>query len=470
MPEFNNPNNMEKTISNVIFCLIITLFVSCKDNELVNTDGLKRVDYTESDEIIINPERGFHYYTEYSSSRSNTLTVSSVLGQRRNNGISLILTIYYLQDFRATLISEEFLDRVRTNMEALRTGGSKCVLRFAYTSDAAENAKPWDAPKELVLQHIEQLMPILQEYSDVIYVMEAGFIGVWGEWYYTENFGMPADYASRREVLNALLHALPKTRMICLRTPDYKLKCFDISYADTITAATAYNQSDLSRLACHNDCFVASVNDVGTFRYNEEREFWQSETKYVVMGGETCGKSSYSTCENALLQMQNYHWSYLNISYHNAVLSQWKDEECYPEICKRLGYRFVLTEAHFSPEPQAGSTFEMKFKIKNAGWANLSNPRDAEIIFISKADKNEKYVFSLSEDPRFWSAGEITTVAVKFDLPSAMKSGEYDVYFNLPDPESTLRNRPEYSIRFANEGLWDEETGFNKIHTVKIEK
>jgi len=97
----------------------------------------------------------------------------------------------------------------------------KCILRFAYSS--SESKKPWDASQSMVLEHIQQITPYLIENSDVIYVMQAGFVGVWGEWYYTSNFIMSPikqdDFAPRRAVLDALLLALPKDRMVAFALP-----------------------------------------------------------------------------------------------------------------------------------------------------------------------------------------------------------------------------------------------------------
>ena len=59
--------------------------------------------------------------------------------------MSLIFTAYYMRDFKDKLISEEYLQRIRNNMLALRKGGAKSVLRLASTS--SENEKPWDAPR-----------------------------------------------------------------------------------------------------------------------------------------------------------------------------------------------------------------------------------------------------------------------------------------------------------------------------------
>jgi pimeloyl-ACP methyl ester carboxylesterase len=38
-----------------------------------------------------------------------------------------------------------------------------------------------------VVSHLDQLQPILTDNYDVIAFVQAGFIGSWGEWYYTTN-------------------------------------------------------------------------------------------------------------------------------------------------------------------------------------------------------------------------------------------------------------------------------------------
>ncbi|RNC66236.1 DUF4832 domain-containing protein [Proteiniphilum sp. X52] len=434
-----------------------------------NDGGMVKVTYKESDEAIINPERGFYNYNSFSTKDDNVLTAEQVK-RNRNAGRSLMLNLYYLYDFRDKPISSEFLNRIEINMKALREGGGKCVLRFAYSD--SEGDKPWDAPLDLVLQHIEQLKPYLTHYADVIFAVEAGFIGAWGEWYYTDHFNMnpqtPQDYVPRKKVLEALLNALPKERMVCVRTPAYKLHCFNIGYPDTITAAKAYNGSLLSRIGSHNDCFLASSNDVGTFHNSQERTFWESETKYTVMGGETCGLSSYSACENALLQMEKYHWSYLNSDYHPSVLSDWRTKGCFEEISKRMGYRFVATEGEFTKEPRAGEKWSVKLKIKNVGFAAPVNPRNAELLLVPESETGETFTIKIETDPRKWFAGEEQSLDVTHTLPPATKDNKYAVYLNLPDPASTLSVRPEYSIRMANQDMWEAETGYNRIHTIAV--
>lgn len=42
------------------------------------------------------------------------------------------------------------------------------------------------------------------------------------------------------------------------------------------------------------------------------------------------------------------------------------------------------------------------------------------------------------------------------------------LYLNLPDPCENLRNNPKFSIRLANEGVWDENTGYNRLYTFSL--
>ena len=102
---------------------------------------------------------------------------------------------------------------------------------------------------------------IFEEYKDVIYVVQAGFIGTYGEWFYTSHFGPKkggVDYSisdsgkidndsegvskfkKRAEVLDALLKSVPSPIQIALRTPEYK-QCY-LCYANN-SKVSNYNSS-----------------------------------------------------------------------------------------------------------------------------------------------------------------------------------------------------------------------------------
>ena len=50
--------------------------------------------------------------------------------------------------------------------------------------------------------------------------------------------------------------------------------------------------ADAGRVGVHNDCFLASATDIGTFVAAAERTWLASASATVSVGGETCGTNS----------------------------------------------------------------------------------------------------------------------------------------------------------------------------------
>ena len=430
--------------------------------------GLETVTYTASDENIPNPERGFYGAAEIYYADGRGIGQSNI-SSARLQGRTLYLLEFHLTNYVSCDIAEDYLQTIRARFQSLRDGGAKCILRFCYSNGDSEKDKPWDATPEQVHRHIAQLKPILQEYYDIIMVVQAGFIGSWGEWYYTDNFN---DNASRKALVDALLDAVPAERQIELRTPGYKMKLYGYSLADTITRAEAHLPTAKARLGGHNDCYVSSSNDVGTYSGNNDRSYWAAETKYTIMGGESCALTAYCHCEGtdryngALKDMAMYHLTYLNNGYHQSVLKRWKEEKCLDEIKMRLGYRLILEEGQFTKAPESGKPFKIKLSLRNNGFASIQNPRDAEFVITSK-DGTLVKKYDLNSDPRFWMPGETTSIEQTIDLPAGL-AGEYTLSLNLPDPCETLHDNPFFSIRLANEDTWQEKTGYNTLYTFSL--
>lgn len=419
--------------------------------------------FTESDEIIANPERGFYEARSTSGYKFEKSHIDRARIEKR--------TLFHIgHTLPATSdISSSFLQRLRNEMSWLRDGGAKCILRFSYSDDTEKH--PWDATPEQVLKHIAQLKPILQEYGDVILTLQAGFVGVWGEWYYTDNFDKANgddDYQLRKKVVDAMLDAMPADRTVALRTPLFKKMMYaDGSYSNILTEETAYNGSALARLSCFNDCFGASSSDMGTFESSSAREYWKNETKYVFMGGETCGVSDYCTCNQSLKDMEDYHWSYLNHDYHQQVIGRWETDGCKDEILRRLGYRLSLTDVYHSVTAVAGDKFSVKVSIRNSGFAAPMNGRGVELILVEANGAKTVYDLSKDVDPRYWFADGTYTFEKIIQIPAQTK-GECTMYLNLPDPKPTLHDNPKFSIRLANSGIWNEATGYNKLFDFKV--
>jgi len=436
--------------------------------------------FTETDEQIANPERGLYTQKYYTTADLNeTADVEYVASRRALMNVTLFLHSYYMADtakgspdYRASDVSPEFLARLDRNMNALREGGAKAILRFSYVYKQGTKLKPYEAAPEWALRHIDQIAPYLKKHADVIYCVQAGFIGVWGEWFYTTNYPFnptkDEGYATRWPIVERLMEAVPADRQICFRQPQFKLRYLRThGMAETpLTEAEAYQETIKARWAGHNDCFVSSENDKGTYHSDEERAFWAKDTKYTAMGGETCEECQYSGGKNAIKQMEKYHWSYLCDSYEPTILGSWRIDGYMDEISRRLGYRFVLDKAYLTQEPKADSVFTARMTLRNVGFAAPVNKRDVELIFVSGGAAPISYVYKQDVDPRFWLPGK-HEFTLSCTLDPAMK-GEYKLYLNLPDPYASLHDDPRYSIRLANKNMWTEETGYNFLTIVNV--
>ena len=414
------------------------------------------ITYPGTDEIFSNPERGFSAY------RSNPITISFINTLKPLN-VTVIQRIYTIPQYNDIPLPESFLNTVQTDLNTARLGGVKVVPRFSYTN----NQNGEDAALDTILLHINQLAPILQENYDVITYVEAGFIGAWGEWYYSSHNLNNTN--SRRTVTYALLDALPLKRNVVVRTPDYKRKIFQIN--TPLDSLEAFSGTRRSRVGAHNDCFLADATDYGTYVYNDiegDKNYLNQDNRYVPQGGETCCDCGYAGCSNSLVDLARMRYSILNKDYHPSVLSRWVTEGCMDEVKRRLGYRFELLEATISDSIKPSGIFNLNFQITNKGFASPFNPRNFEIILRDNSN-NHKYRLVTDVDPRFWMAGDTMLVNVTGGIPANMSEGNYSAYLFLADPEYRLHDNPDYAIRLANSNVWEDSTGYNSLnHSIII--
>ena len=435
------------------------------------------VTYTASSAVISNPERGFYKYSSAHSDSYSVLNQTTLNNYRLNNNITLLYRYFYLEAFTTAPISASYLANMQTDFDRVRNAGMKIIIRFAYSDD--ENAEPRDAKKATMLSHINQLKPILIANSDVISVVQAGFIGTWGEWYYTSQseFGgsgynggstTSANMNHRKDILTAILAAVPVGRQVMVRKPSFKQDMYDTSNA--LTTAQAFNGSALARIAHHNDCFLASDNDYGTYdNPATDYPYLAQETKFLAMGGETCELNAPRTdCTNAVAEMAQLHWSFLNSDYNVSVLNNLTEEGCMTDITKKLGYRFELKTGTFPQTAVAGSTMSVTIKVKNVGFASPFNQRTLYMV-LKNTVTNQVYSVPMAADPRFWLGPNEITITENIQLPSTLSAGSYKLYLHLPDAAASLSMRPEYAVRFANESTWESTTGFNNLnHTISV--
>jgi len=413
--------------------------------------------YPSTEEDFANPERGFYVQASYNPERGLTHPLDiAMLRKAREDGMSLLRMYWVLSEFRDRPLTPEMLDRVRADFAAARAAGVKIIGRFAYNFGPI--GAP-DAPLDRVLGHLDQLRPVLRENADVLALLEAGFIGTWGEWHHSTNGLM--DHT--REIVTKILETLPPDRMMALRYPRLKT---DLYGKEPLTAAEAFSAIPRARIGGHNDCFLASKTDWGTWSENAaaEKAFYHQENVFVPQGGETCNiqedAKPFVGCRNALRELAYQRFNTLNSGYMKEVLDGWVSGGCMPEIRRRLGYRFRLVSSSARVQ---GSQVHVEASVHNEGYANLYNPRPLSLVCRNRATgKAER--FPVGDDPRYWIPGEDSGFRMSIHLPP----GEYELLIHLPDAAPSLKDRPEYAVRFANPDVWEPATGMNRLGDVAV--
>ena len=439
----------------------------------MSAQDLVRISYIPTDENFPNPERGFYRFAP-GTPASPPLDADTLRGYR-DQGQTLVFRPYLIRDFRESAISAAFLDRMRQDFQTLRDTGLKTLFKFRYSTAIGQP----DADKARVFAHLDQLAPLFRENYDVIALAQAGFIGAWGEWHASTNDLTTPE--NMRDILFRVLDVIPEERFVLIRSPRHKMNIFrtNLPFADE----RAFDGSRVSRTGFHNDCFLASPTDVGTYHVPNypvididgalsadwiKEQYLARETRFVPMGGETCNPRPDAGdryhCANAVREMDLLNWSFLNFNYSRQILDTWVEQGCMREVERRLGYRLAMRNGSFSRTVAPGGTFHFDLEMVNEGFAAPFNPRDVQVVLRRVDAPARMWTVNLPDTPQRWLGGDAIRLRRDLGIPRDLAAGEYDVLLNLPDPAGTLRNRPAFSIRVANAGTWEASTGFNRLN------
>lgn len=408
-----------------------------------------RIGFTESTAVLPNPERGFYR----SAQRDLEKLDSAFLDAAYQEGFRLIYARLDLGPYRSGRLPAAYLDQLDSGFAAARRAGVKLIVRAAYNYPRGEteyrDAK--DAPLAVVLGHIAQLKPVLGANADVIAFLQAGFVGAWGEWHTSSN-GL-TEPAARAAIRDALLAAAPADRFVQFRYPPYIIEW---------TGRSPDAPASGLRIGFHNDCFLASRTDVGT--YDEDAGVRAAQQEHMArlgdvapFGGETCnpadapGAAPRTRCADVLGEGARYNLVYLNHGYYRRLFhDSWIAEGCHDDVARRMGHRLRLIDAAHPDQAMPGGRFAVTVNLRNDGWARLFNPRAVEILLRNRATGAMLRLPAAAVDPRQWLPGATSRASLDVALPPDAAAGTYDVLIAMPDASPRLRTDPRYAIRPAN--------------------
>lgn len=392
-----------------------------------------------------NPSRG--YYVQLDSSEAHKLDEYS-------KEVRLCLLAYDLYDYRDREIPDEKLNELEQFLQEAKKNNMKCIFRAAYgfKEELVNDAKSMDQIKS----HILQIAPILNQYKSEIYVVQAGFLGPWGEWH--DSIYLEDDKVAKRNrntVIEQLLKALDEEIVINIRRPKF---IRDASHANL----------SLSRIGIHNDGLLASDSDYGTYddeNYNRDEELeWMEENITAPQnGGEMPKVSLFSSSKNASKEFEKLKISYLNLKYNEEVLKTWQkekiqDENAFIYLSQRIGYRYYVSETEF-PETFRTRLFgedpTVKIVLRNEGFASIEDGYTLEIILEN--EKKEHFVIHRIENLRTLE----TQGKIMMEIPANKFKGSdlRRIGIRISENDGSVKNE-ENCVELVNETL-EYEGGIN---------
>jgi Domain of unknown function (DUF4874)/Domain of unknown function (DUF4832) len=515
-----------------IFSIFI-LFLLATNTMAQNTQEMQTVSFhgIRSDDPggrdgLLNPERGWRNGTSVFAEptgkkigrpafhlRGKTFSTYSdqwwSLDARRYKayGLTLVQTYCYLDEFKDQPISKEKLAILQQSFDNLRQHGLKCLLRFAYEKNMNRTGGP---TAQRILQHIDQLTPLLRKNADVIYVLEATFVGAWGEWH-SSTHHIEDDHAALAAIIAKELQALPKSRMIQIRIPKYKRWVLSqpiLGGFQTVDAQNAFTGIPAARIGFANDGFFAGISDGGTWPEppfyrnpgNPEFDYMTRESTYTPVDGELYwgdqgikNKKGIDDGLAAAIRMRLHHYSSFSLEHsyfgsegklltidrwiHTPITLQQIQEAKLPcsdgyfqnafedtiprtqfeYITDHLGYRIELQQAKFPKELAKDETLHIELELINRGFATLMNPRPIYFVLINTS--GELVLKQKTEaNPQTWQPFEpgnpdykpLTHFIEANVSLKGLKAGEYMIGLWLPDADESIKLDSRYAVRVAN--------------------
>lgn len=409
--------------------------------------GRRRATFRPTDAGFPDAERGFFRFV----SELPQVTDAELRGVF-SDGQRLVYSLVRLDAVRTMAIGPTRLAQLETGLGRIRSAGLKAILRvtYNYPQNETQYQNAQDATLAQVRAHLTELAPVFARNADVIAYFQAGFIGAWGEWHTSSN-GLTSA-ANKVAVRDAWLAALPANRTVSFRYPA-DLRAW---YPSAPTVEDRLSGA-APRVGFHNDCFMASPTDVGTYEGSTgpaQRTVMQAFGQVAPFGGETCNPADDPNptprlgCAAIRTEGRAYGLTYLNLDYWTTFHDSWRTGGCFDEVSRSMGHRLQLDAVEVDERGAPGQRLRVAVTVTNVGWARPHHARPLVVVLSQGGTVRPLEVEGL--DVRRVGAGEQRTLEGSIVLPATLAAGAWSLLLSLPDPAASLATDVRYATRFAN--------------------
>lgn len=366
----------------ILILIIATIILTYR--RLLFVDYLS-YQYQESADALDNPYIGWYTIQGYLLSEDASFSLPQPLDETDDTkgteelrkGLSFIEI--NLKNYAGCDLTDSALSQVDSILSAWAKTGNQIILRFLYDWDG-QNLQ--SEPKELsqILKHMEQVGPIINQYTASVYLIQGIFVGNWGEMNNTAHMGN----GQMQTLIEKLANVTDPSIFLSVRTPA-QLRSVVKDQIGSLTKnwipvdeISAFSGTLAARLGLYNDGMLGSANDTGTYgdkkapeiktssidtNYNdtslnsgdtnysdawirEDELVFQNELcQYVPNGGEVIIDNEYNDFDHAIRDLAMMHVSYLNSAYDASVLDKWKASVYHADNVSRSSF---VTDANIT--------------------------------------------------------------------------------------------------------------------------
>lgn len=347
----------------------------------MNTRKLKKARLSESVEELKNPGRGWYQIHTFSAEKDFS---REELGWCLGDGNTLALAFIDIGAYRERALDKTCLSNIGDILDCFEQNGRDVILRIAYDREGrAEEREPYSLSQ--VVEHLEQLGPVLSQHAEHIFVYQGLLVGSWGEMhssrFITENrlerladvlgkyLGGRTFLAVRRPVYWRMLH--PDGKL----DSHIKMGLFDDGIFGSDTHLGTFSRET-----------AAEAGWGKAWRMEEELDFEEKLCVTAPQGGEALyeeGQAEKRSLAGTVERLKKMRISYLNCVYDRRILELWQQmtwEEKGPwngvngfdYIGRHLGYRFCVRNAKMTDTGEKKGTRAQclwEIAVENTGFA-----------------------------------------------------------------------------------------------------
>lgn len=385
-------------------------------------------------------------------------------------------------------VPDDMLAEIDAGIAAFARTGDRLLVRFIYNFSTGASAK--DVPIDLIVKHIDQLAPILLKNRDLIFALEAGFIGQGGEWHQSTN-GNDTP-AAHKIVLDKELSYFNGVFPIVVAFPGQL-----ITYTGNTTPPAAFG--------IHDDAFGANDNDgfrftpappinaaftpctqpnnflgycLPSYTQSQFMAFTAQLSTTTMLVAEPDAVLSPATQNCAAIDAHAYqfhpqaHVIYID-NFPTGYGDLLQSGGCATTFLNKIGTRIELQQASVIGNTTPGGSLFVSLTMVNAGYGRVVRARPATLVFTSGSSVVAQVPIDLSSlDLRqLASASPAAPKTFQFTLaaPTSLPAGKtISVALLIPDPAPSLTSQAAYalplnSLDASGRAVFDAATGYNTI-------